>query len=34
MEWWFNEDRNPTKINLFNNGDKIISHELSYASNN
>ena len=34
MEWWFNENRNPIKVNLFNNGDKIISHELSYASNN
>ena len=33
VEWWFSEDRNPTKINLFNNGIKIISHELSYVSN-
>ena len=33
VEWWFGEDRNPTKINLFNNGNKIISHELSYIDN-
>ncbi len=33
MEWWFNEDRNPRKINLYLNGDKIINHELSYEIN-
>ena len=33
MEWWFGEDRNPTKINLFNNGILIISHDLSYVGN-
>jgi antitoxin component YwqK of YwqJK toxin-antitoxin module len=33
VEWWFGEDRNPTKINLFNNGILIISHDLSYVGN-
>ena len=33
MEWWFSEDRNPVRLNLFNNGEKIISHEISYISN-
>ena len=33
VEWWFGEDRNPIKINLFNNGILIISHDLSYVGN-
>ena len=33
MEWWFSENRTPSKIKLFNNGVEIISHELSYISN-
>jgi len=33
MEWWFDETRNPTKINLFLNGQEIVSHELSYETN-
>ncbi len=33
MEWWFDESRNPTKVNLFLNGNEILSHELSYETN-
>ena len=32
MEWWFDEQRNPLKINLYNNGKKMISHDLLYVS--
>ena len=32
MEWWFDEERNPLKVNLYNNGKKLISHDLLYVS--
>ena len=33
MEWWFDDQRNPTIINLFVDGRKIISHEITYETN-
>ena len=33
MEWWFDDQRNPTKINLFVDGRKIVTHEISYETN-
>ena len=33
MEWWFNEDQNPSRVNLYLNGVKIINYELSYETN-
>ena len=30
MEWWFDEDRNPLRIDLYLNGNQLISHELIY----
>ena len=32
MEWWFDEDRNPTQVNLYFNGESIISYELNYET--
>lgn len=33
MEWWFSEDRKPTRVNLYLNGLKIINHKLYYETN-
>ena len=33
MEWWFSENRKPTKVNLYLNGNKIINHELNNETN-
>ena len=33
MEWWFDDQRNPTMINLFVDGRKIITHEITYETN-
>ncbi len=33
MEWWFDDQKNPTKINLFVDGRKIVTHEISYETN-
>ena len=33
MEWWFSENRKPTRVNLYLNGNKIINHELNYETN-
>ena len=32
-EWWFDDQRNPTKINLYDNGRMIVSHEIAYETN-
>ena len=32
MEWWFDEQRNPVKINIYNNGVQLVSHNLLYDS--
>ena len=29
VEWWFDEDRNPTKVNIFYQGDRILSYDLT-----
>ena len=33
IEWWFDDQRNPTKINLYDNGRMIVSHKIEYETN-
>ena len=33
IEWWFDDQRNPTKINLYDNGRMIVSHNIEYETN-
>ena len=32
MEWWFDKQRSPTKLNLYIHGESIISYELTYET--
>ena len=32
MEWWFNDQHKPTKVNLYYLGKRVVGHELVYET--